>query len=65
MNDNYLFWIQDENDEFVLLPVSKDHFVFDDSDDYLVKFVRNEQDKVVGYQLLIKGRIESPVSFQN
>ena len=29
------------------------------------KMVRNEQDKVVGYQLLIIGRNESPVNFRN
>jgi hypothetical protein len=59
VKENYLFWNQGENEELVLLPLSKDHFVFDDSDDYIVKFVRNERDKVVGYQLLIKGRKEN------
>lgn len=61
LKENHLFWKQGENEVLVLLPLSKDHFVFDDSDDYIVKFVRNEQNKVVGYQLLIKGRKENPV----
>jgi len=61
LKENYLFWNQGENEELVLLPISKDHFIFDDSDDYLVKFVRNERDKVIGYQLLIKGRKKNPI----
>lgn len=59
--NNYLLWDQGEDAEFVLLPLSKDHFVFDDSNDYIIKFVRNDQDKIIGYQLLIKGRKENPV----
>lgn len=61
VKDNYLFWNQGENDVFVLLPLSKDHFMFNDSDDYIIKFVRNERDKIIGYQLLIKGRKENPI----
>ena len=61
LKENYLFWNQGENEELILLPLSKDHFVFDDSDDYIVKFVRNKRNKIVGYQLLIKGREEFPI----
>ena len=64
LKGNYLFWNQGENEILVLFPISKDHFVFDDSDDYIVKFVRNERNKVVGYQLLIKGRNENPIHYK-
>ena len=58
LKENYLFWDQGDNEELILLPLSKDHFVFDDSDDYIVRFVRNDRNKIVGYQLLIKGKKE-------
>lgn len=61
VKDKYLFWRQDSNVEFILLSISQDHFVFDDSDDYIVKFVRDEKNEVTGYQLLIKNRIENPI----
>lgn len=61
VKNNYLYWHQGEKEEFVLIPISKDHFIFNDSDDYIVKFVRNKEDIIVGYQLLIKGRDESPI----
>jgi hypothetical protein len=61
VKNNQLYWHQGENEEFILIPISKDHFIFDDSDDYMVKFIRNEEDIVSGYQLLIKGRDENPI----
>lgn len=61
LKNNFLFWHQEDNTEFILLPISKDHYVFDDSDDYIVRFVRNVKVKVTGYQLLIKNREENTV----
>ena len=61
VKNNYLFWHQGEKEEFILIPISRDHFIFDDSDDYMVKFVRNKKDIVSGYQLLIKERDENPI----
>lgn len=61
VKNNNLYWHQGENEEYVLIPISKDHFIFNDSDDYIVKFVRNEENIISGYQLLIKGRDENPI----
>ena len=60
VKNNYLYWHQSENEEFVLIPISRDHFVFDDSEDYVLKFVRNKENIISGYQLLMKGREENP-----
>lgn len=61
VKNNYLYWNQGEGTEFVLIQISKDHFMFDDSDDYVVKFVRDNKGFVTGYQLLIKGRDKNPI----
>ena len=61
VRNSHLYWHQGENDEFILIPISQDNFIFDDSDDYMVKFIRNEEDIVSGYQLLIKGRDGNPI----
>lgn len=57
--DNRLYWHQGEGEDFALEPISRDHFLFDDSDDYVVRFVRNKEGLVSGYQLLVKGSAES------
>ncbi len=55
LRDNYLFWHQGINEEFVLLPFDEDSFVFSDSEDYIVQFVRDESNQVNGYKLLMIG----------
>lgn len=40
--------------EFVLIPISIDHFTFNDSNDYVIKFLRNNVDIISSYQLLKK-----------
>ena len=61
VKDNTLYWHQGKNEEFVLIPLSRDLFTFDDSDDYVVKFIRNKKGIISGYQLLIKGRDENTI----
>ena len=56
-----LYWHQSESEEFVLLPFAKDAFIFSDSEDYIVYFVRDNANKVNGYKLLTKNQKENPV----
>ena len=59
--NNNLIWHQGENEEFALTLLTKDLFIFNSSDDYLIQFVRDVNEKVVGYKLLIKGQQNSRV----
>ena len=59
--NNNLIWHQGENEEFALTLLTKDLFTFNSSDDYLIQFVRDVNEKVVGYKLLIKGQQNSQV----
>ena len=61
LEDNHLFWDQGGGVSFVLIPISVDHFVFDDSDDYMVAFYRDDNHQTNGYRLLIKGRENNPL----
>lgn len=65
IKDNHLFWVQGEMDKFVLLPISKDHFVFSDSDDHIVRFIRNKKNIVIAYQLLMKGNMANPYHYKS
>ena len=62
IKDNLLYWLQPDNSEFALLKLSDDHFIFTDSEDYIIKFVRNKKNKVIGYQLLKMGNFDPPVN---
>jgi hypothetical protein len=61
IKDNLLYWHQPDNSEFALLKLSDDHFIFTDSEDYIIKFVRNKKNKVIGYQLLKMGNFYPPI----
>lgn len=62
VRDNFLIWHQPDNSEFILLKLSNDHFLFTDSEDYIIKFVRNKKNKVIGYQLLKMGNFNPPIN---
>ena len=62
VKDNLLYWHQPDNSEFILLKLSDDHFMFTDSEDYIIKFVRNKKNKIIGYQLLKMGNFDPPIN---
>lgn len=55
-----LYW-KDSDDEYVLLPLSNDAFVFSDTEDYIMQFLRNEEDKIYGMQYFEKNSKEHPI----
>jgi retinol-binding protein 3 len=50
--ENTLFWYQNDNEIFPLIPFTDDTFLFSDSEDYMLEFVRNEDGIIAGYQLI-------------
>ena len=62
VKDNLLYWHQPDNSEFILLKLSDDHFIFTDSEDYIIKFVRNKKNKIIVYQLLKMGNFDPPIN---
>ncbi|MFC2121363.1 S41 family peptidase, partial [Bacteroidota bacterium] len=58
--DEKLFW-KDADNEYVLMPLSNDAFVFDDTENYILQFLRNEENKIYAMQYFNKNSKENPV----
>jgi retinol-binding protein 3 len=56
-----LWWSGGDGEEYMIIPLSKDNFVFTDTEDYLIRFIRNEKGDVVAYQFLVRWRKDNPV----
>jgi hypothetical protein len=57
LNKNgHLFWHQGKDTEYILVPLSRDHFMFHDTDDYIVKFIRDKENRIKGFEFLVKFR---------
>ena len=54
--NGHLFWNQGPDTEYILVPLSRDHFMFHDTDDYIVKFVRGKDNRLKGFEFLVKFR---------
>jgi hypothetical protein len=50
-----LFWRYVDGNESKMIPFTKDLFGFDDSDDYRLAIVRNNNGTVTGFRLLVQG----------
>lgn len=61
VKENKLFWHQPDGTEYQIVQLSKDNFVFTDTEDYIIRFIRNSSGKVTGYQFLIRWRTDNPV----
>jgi len=55
LNKNgHLFWHQGKDTEYILVPLSRDHFMFHDTNDYIIKFIRDTGGNVAGFEYLVK-----------
>ena len=61
VKDAGLYWRYVDGTEYILTTLSRDLFGFDDDYDYRVKIIRDDNDKVTGFSLLLRSGGEGKV----
>jgi hypothetical protein len=61
IKDGHLFWRYSDGTEFILVPMNVNLFGFEDDDDYRLRIVRDDDNSVTGFQLLVRGGDDSSV----
>ena len=49
IRNGQLLWYGGEGEEYVIVPISRDNFMFTDTNDYIIKFIRNEKGEIGAY----------------
>jgi hypothetical protein len=61
VKDGVLFWRDVDGTKYVLIPFSEDLFGFDDTDEYRLAIVRDDNGLVTGFRLLVQGGDPGPI----
>jgi C-terminal processing protease CtpA/Prc len=61
IKDDALYWRYVDGTEYVLLPLARDLFGFDDTDDYRIEIVRQDGGVLTGFRLLTRGSEGGPI----
>jgi hypothetical protein len=61
VKDGVLQWRDGDGDDYALVPLSRDLFGFDDTDDYRIAIVRDSRKQVSGYHFLTRDGRPHPV----
>jgi hypothetical protein len=61
VKDGTMFWRYVDGTEFKLIPFSEDLFGFEDTDEYRLAIVRDDNGLVTGFRLLVQGSDPGPI----
>jgi hypothetical protein len=61
IKDNNLFWRYTDGTDYILIPLEKDLFGFDDTDDIRIKIARDNSGVISGFHFVDPRRGESPL----
>jgi hypothetical protein len=63
--DGALHWRNDDGNDYILIPLARDLFGFDDTDFYRISFIRDGRNEITGYRFLTRDGRDHPVRLRS